>query len=76
MKVEARNDLGGHSDLLNASEFMARLGLKKSRFHVLRALGKFKAFEVCRPIGNRRYARVLVDQYVAGESVAKLGRRM
>ena len=74
--IKAETAQASTPELLNATEFRQRLGLGSTRFYELRALGKFKAFEVCRPIGNRRYARVLVDQYVAGESVAKLGRRI
>jgi hypothetical protein len=61
---------------LNATELMAALGLKKSRFHQLRQQGAFRAFEVKRPIGIRRYSRALVEAHLAGESVTRLGRRV
>jgi predicted DNA-binding transcriptional regulator AlpA len=61
--------------LMNASELMGVLGLKKSHFYRLRKLGKFRPFEVKMPIGSRRYSRQLVDRHVAGEFVFRIGER-
>lgn len=62
-------------EVIPAAEVMRRIGLKKSRFYALEKQGKFRMLEVSRPIGTRRYARVLVDRYVAGESVSQYGKR-
>lgn len=62
-------------ELLNATELAARLGLGHSRFHQLRKRGAFKHLETLRPLGVRKYSRVLVDHYLAGRSTTQLGRR-
>lgn len=62
-------------DLLNAREVMARLGLKRSAFYRVEAAGKLKHLLVTRPLGARRYSRVLVDRFLAGESTVQLVRR-
>jgi hypothetical protein len=63
------------SDLLNTGELAAALG--KSRT-VLTRLKKFDPwfvaqFEVKQPRGQRRYSRVLVQRYLAGESLVRFG---
>lgn len=62
-------------ELLNAKELAARLGYGHSRFHQLRKQGVFRHLETLRPVGTRRYSKVLVDHYLAGRSTAQLGRR-
>jgi hypothetical protein len=61
-------------DLLNARELMARVGLKASRFYALERQGFWKFLETKRPLGHRRFARVLVEKYLAGESAVQLRR--
>lgn len=63
------------AQLLNATELMALVGLKHSRFHELRKTGAFKHLETLRPLGQRRYSKILVDRYLAGMSTVQLGRR-
>ncbi|MEO8483103.1 MAG: hypothetical protein ABI634_12890 [Acidobacteriota bacterium] len=63
------------SDVVSPTELMQRLGIKKSQFFALQKQGAFRMFEFSRPIGSRRYARVLVDRYFTGESVGQFGRR-
>jgi hypothetical protein len=62
-------------ELLNAKELMARLGFKKSRFHVLRKQGHFRHLETKRPVGTRIYSKALVDRYLTGESTVQFVRR-
>lgn len=63
------------AELLTDQELMARVGLKKSRFYELKAQKAWKFLETARPVCGRRYAKVLVDRYLAGESVSQFGQR-
>lgn len=62
-------------ELLNAKELAARLGVSGNKFHDLRRRGLLRMFEVSRPLGRRKYARVLVERYLAGESMSTFGER-
>lgn len=61
--------------LFNDTDLRRELGISERTFYRLKKRGQFKVFEVARPIGQRRYSRVLVDRYLAGESPAVLGGR-
>lgn len=41
---------------------------------VLQQRQAFKHLEIARPVGVRRYSRVLVDRYLAGQSTARIGQ--
>lgn len=64
------------NDLLNVNELAAALG--HSRWWVSRMKRQhpnwIKQFEVSRPMGQRRYSRVLVERFNAGASVAAIGQ--
>ncbi len=62
-------------DLLTATELMARVGLKRSQFHLYRRRGLYRHLEVARPVGQRKYSRVLVEKFLAGEPVTRLMQR-
>lgn len=61
-------------EVLNATELMQKLGLHKSRFHVLRKRGVFKKFETKQPIGRNKYSRKLVEAHTGGDSTARFGK--
>ena len=61
-------------DLLNAKQVREKLGYSESQFFELKRRGVFRMLEVTRPIGQRRYSRVRVDQFCAGESIAAFGK--
>jgi hypothetical protein len=63
------------SPLLNNRELAKRLGLSEPTFYTRKKRGEFKCFEVKRPLGTFRYSAVLVDAFLAGESVSQYGRR-
>lgn len=62
-------------DLLTAAEASALLGIKTSTWAKRKQLGWTKQFEVFRPMGQRRYARALIERYLAGEADIRFGRR-
>lgn len=63
------------SPLLNDTELRQALGIGVTKFYELKKAGKFRIFEVSRPLGQRRYARAKVEQFAAGEAMAVLGGR-
>lgn len=62
-------------DLLNGTELAQKLGYSETQFLKFKREGKFRMFEVKRPLGQRRYSRALVEQYLAGESTVAIGGR-
>ena len=68
-------DVASASELLGPSDLMRIFGVKRARFYALQKAGKFRHLEVQRPFGTRRYSRVLVERFVAGESTSQFGRR-
>lgn len=61
--------------MLTPGDLWRRLQPMSERsFYDHQAAGDFKHLELSRPVGRWRYSRVLVDQFLAGESVAKFGR--
>ena len=62
-------------ELLNASELQQRLCISEAKFRQVKRDGHLRMFEVSRPLGQRRYSRVLVERYLAGESASVLGGR-
>jgi hypothetical protein len=63
------------SDLLNAKEVCDRLGIKHSTWAERKKRGFHKLFEVARPMGQKRYSRERVDQYVSAAPMSTFGRR-
>lgn len=61
--------------LLNAKEVCALLGIKHSTWANRKKLGWHKQFQTTRPIGQRQYARVLVERFINGEMTNQFGRR-
>lgn len=61
--------------VMNASEVMALLGIKPTAWRARKLSGWTKQFEVSRPVGQRRYARVLVERHINGEPTNQYGRR-
>ena len=59
-------------EVLNTKELLERLGISYRTFY--RHRRQLQHLEVKRPIGQRRYSRVLVEQFVAGESTVQFGR--
>lgn len=58
---------------LNGKELARALGISETTYHQRRRLGLYRALEVSRPVGQRRYSRALVERYLAGESIAAFG---
>lgn len=60
---------------LNGIELARALGISEASYHVRRKRGEFRHLELTRPVGQRRYSRSLVEQFLAGQSTVRLGRR-
>lgn len=59
--------------LLNGKGLARKLEISDSTYQRRRRLGEFKRFEVAHPIGDRRYSVVLVDRFLAGQSLVGIG---
>lgn len=59
---------------MTPGELLQRLGMGYRAFYRHQKAGEFKRFELKNPIGRWRYSRVLVDKFLAGESVANFGK--
>lgn len=59
---------------MTPGDLMRRLGMSQAPFYAHQKAGEFRFLEVSRPIGRFRYSRVLVDRFLAGESVVAFGR--
>lgn len=64
----------GGPELLSPRDLIQRFGLSEQSFYSYQRRGAFKHLEVSRPIGVRRYSKVLVDRYLAGQSTVRFGR--
>lgn len=62
------------AELLNAKECCQRFGIGHSTWAKRKKRGWTRQFEVKRPEGQKRYAKVLVEQFIKGESTVQIGR--
>ncbi|HEX2594735.1 MAG TPA: helix-turn-helix domain-containing protein [Rhizomicrobium sp.] len=59
--------------LMNAADVVRMLGISRATWQ--RHLREYaRLFEVARPIGQRRYSRARVEQYVSAETMARFGK--
>ena len=61
--------------LLNARQLCQRLNISERTYYTYKPLGRFKPFEVKRPLGRYRYSAQLVDEFLAGRPVSQFGQR-
>lgn len=61
--------------LLNNRELMQALGISERTFYRMEKDGKFRRFLTAMPLGQKKYAKALVDRYLAGESLSQFGSR-
>jgi hypothetical protein len=60
--------------LLNQTELATVLGVTRDWINRHRTSPKVTQFEVKQPMGQRKYARALVEKFLAGESVVRFGK--
>ena len=61
-------------ELMSGTQLRERLGISESTFFEYVRRGEFRDLEVKRPLGRLRYSSALVDKFLSGESVVRLGR--
>lgn len=71
--VDAEPRLVRH-ELMTPGDLRLRLGMSRASFHRYQKRGDFRKFEVRQPIGLLKYSRRLVDLFVDGESIVRVGR--
>lgn len=62
-------DLDRFGPLLNARELAQVFALSEGQFYKRARLGDFDRFIVDPPMGQRRYSKVLLARYLAGERI-------
>jgi hypothetical protein len=60
--------------LLNQTELATVLGVTRDWINRHRTSPQVTQFETRQPMGQRKYARALVEKFLAGESVVRFGK--